>query len=1370
MAVNFSGSLVATGSIISTTGFTGSLSGTASNAATASSADNFLVRGTLTAQTINVQTITSSIDFVTGSSVNGSLLTNTHQFTGSVGITGSLAINGVDYNSTSASFDTRILNTSSSLATLSTNNAIASASFDTRINANSSSISQLSGSHLALSGSYLASSASFDTRIINNSASVAQLSGSYIASSASFDTRINTISSSYATTGSNIFRGNQTITGSFAVSGSTTQIGNNNLTGNTVLSGSVIVSGSLGVNASLVSIQGPLRLDPAPDPGTQNITASFLFTSASNTATGYDLYYRQSNNIVKFKWLEGGLSTGLLYGGVITYSGSTIFVSKGSGIINNLNASTGSEIAPIFNYVTWNDFTSSATYLTSSQNTFIYVDDTGAVKQQPSYFNPDQFREALPLGRVTHANYTAITGAGSNVQTTYDSDAQQNEFIRIFGPIKESGLLLSAQTGSMSLSIGAGQAYNFGGFYPQDPNHPSHYISSGFPTASIARAYRSGSAIRLDNNNGAFYTTVDSTNWDDGTGVLNSMASSEWQIQRVFVNPVTGRTVVYYGQTTYTTLLNAQQSLATDPFEEGEFTAKSLVFAGYLVIKGGTTNLADTGDNSVIQSGIFRGTQGSSGGAIISTTLDSLSDVAISTPSNYQALIYDGGIWINGNPASASYAATASFVAGVSNGTASFAATASNAISASFAATASSADNLTVRGTLTAQNIVVQTITSSIEFNTGSTKNGSLLTNTHEFTGSVGITGSLTVNAPLTITNNTSNNGLTFGNQNWVIGSAGVNGSTITYNGNVEFRLNAGQVGTPLLFQINNNTIMRITGSSNAVMLQSGGTFTDNGYRLQIQPAVSGALWVSGSTVFSGSVNAALGFTGSLQGTATTASFVQTAQTASYVLNAVSSSFATLAQTASFVTLAQTASFVTLAQTASFVTLAQTASFVQTAQTASYVLNAVSSSFATLAQTASFVQTAQTASFVQTAQTASYVLNTVSASFASTASSVNRLNQSVVISGSLTVSGSTNIIGTSGNTLVSSNADTLIFTGSLLTSGSIVSTGSLNILGGVTGSLFGTSSYAVQALSASYWSGSVTNAATASYVATAQTASSISQLNQNVIISGSLTVGSGSIGASENTLTLGARDAGGEGGQLGFNASGGTYTSASMLDLYQNKFRLLKGTNAGSTGEVLSANLHSGQIAFTFYQNASSFPGTAIANLAVDSGGNIITIAPGIVASASYAATASYVLNSVSSSFASTASYVLNAVSSSFASTASYGNNFIVGSTLTIDQTLTDYHVVPSSIAGSNNMFNLITGSYSSAFFKYTLTKGSNARTGEVMAVWNSGSIQYTDNSTLDIGDTSTVVASAVIASNAIQFNISTADSGWVLKSLGTFM
>ena len=72
---------------------TASLAVTASNAATASSADNFTVRNTLTAQTLVVQTITSSVEYITGSSINGSLLTNTHDFTGSVRITGSLTVN-----------------------------------------------------------------------------------------------------------------------------------------------------------------------------------------------------------------------------------------------------------------------------------------------------------------------------------------------------------------------------------------------------------------------------------------------------------------------------------------------------------------------------------------------------------------------------------------------------------------------------------------------------------------------------------------------------------------------------------------------------------------------------------------------------------------------------------------------------------------------------------------------------------------------------------------------------------------------------------------------------------------------------------------------------------------------------------------------------------------------------------------------------------------------------------------------------------------------------------------------------------------------------------------------------------------------------
>jgi hypothetical protein len=67
----------------------GSIIGSSSYAATSSYADTFTVAGSLTAQTLVVQTITSSISFITGSTRFGSLQTNTHTFTGSLQVTAS---------------------------------------------------------------------------------------------------------------------------------------------------------------------------------------------------------------------------------------------------------------------------------------------------------------------------------------------------------------------------------------------------------------------------------------------------------------------------------------------------------------------------------------------------------------------------------------------------------------------------------------------------------------------------------------------------------------------------------------------------------------------------------------------------------------------------------------------------------------------------------------------------------------------------------------------------------------------------------------------------------------------------------------------------------------------------------------------------------------------------------------------------------------------------------------------------------------------------------------------------------------------------------------------------------------------------------
>jgi hypothetical protein len=114
---SFSGSQIITGSLtFFRGGVTGSLFGTASNAVsasyalsssyslsgsfvqnarsssyavTSSYADNFLVKNTITAQTLVVTIISSSVIYSSGSNIFGNSLANTHQFTGSLQVTGS---------------------------------------------------------------------------------------------------------------------------------------------------------------------------------------------------------------------------------------------------------------------------------------------------------------------------------------------------------------------------------------------------------------------------------------------------------------------------------------------------------------------------------------------------------------------------------------------------------------------------------------------------------------------------------------------------------------------------------------------------------------------------------------------------------------------------------------------------------------------------------------------------------------------------------------------------------------------------------------------------------------------------------------------------------------------------------------------------------------------------------------------------------------------------------------------------------------------------------------------------------------------------------------------------------------------------------
>ena len=123
-----------------------------------------------------------------------------------------------------------------------------------------------------------------------------------------------------------------------------------------------------------------------------------------------------------------------------------------------------------------------------------------------------------------------------------------------------------------------------------------------------------------------------------------------------------------------------------------------------------------------------------------------------------------------------------------------------------------------------------------------------------------------------------------------------------------------------------------------------------------------------------------------------------------------------------------------------------------------------------------------------------------------------------------------------------------------------------------------------------------------------------------------------------------------------------------------------------------------------------------------------------------------------------------------FTGTAQITGSLIVTSNVQINGSLIDYSSINSSIVGSNNLYQIATGSYTAAFTKYTVSNGANTRAGEFITVWNVTNIVSYDNSTTDIGTTAAVTFASSIVTSQIKIDAVTSTSAWKVKSTTTFI
>lgn len=402
-----------------------------------------------------------------------------------------------------------------------------------------------------------------------------------------------------------------------------------NISGNVAQFNTVTASNSL--VSQITTIGNYAEFKPVSDLSLPVNSSSYIYTSGSTN----DMYFTQYGggyaNTTRLRWLEGTLSTGLLYGGLITtVTGTNTFsVSSGSGIIVSYNANSNSEPYPTIKYVNWGNFVSqSLIYSGSGQVTYVSIDDTGAILQNNATPNATQYKDRITLGRVLHLSGAVTTGFTSSPSTGYAATSNNQDFFRSFGPLKVSGHVLAASGSTISITKTSGDSYSEGRNYTSNANEPNYILAAddyNITTTKIYYEYVSGSTIIIDSGiaNAGYSALIPNKYVNNGVLTTISPTNNKFTVQRVYWFPKssTRALYIYYGNTIYNTIDEALLAVAVEPlFIEGDNTKAAAIYVGAVVLEADASDLTITTKARIVQGGLFRGSGVGSGGGGASAT------------------------------------------------------------------------------------------------------------------------------------------------------------------------------------------------------------------------------------------------------------------------------------------------------------------------------------------------------------------------------------------------------------------------------------------------------------------------------------------------------------------------------------------------------------------------------------------------------------------------------------------------------------------------------------------------------------------------------------------------------------------------------
>jgi len=309
--------------------------------------------------------------------------------------------------------------------------------------------------------------------------------------------------------------------------------------------------------------------------------------------------------------------TGLVSGGILSANAgddTLLDISDGSGFLVDKTADPSEPrvfmewLGGLFVGVTVPD-------ILTQDFTSIAIENTGGGVPGVVFSStpPSQLdkRDTIVLGTIAHP--AGVISGQSHEPTPYQNLVSRvSDFLDTIGVVTKSGNIYKPGTSGLLITKTPGESFLEGGNIEFDRKIPD--ITQDGEDVDIPVVY-------FESDGGGSFELIFPAVaglipgfWDDLSGSLQTVGNNNWSNQRVYFQPSSGDTVIHYGQAEYANKTAALAGILSENFQASlGLEANKFAFRGFIVLRGGATDLADENDAEFRSAGKFNVSLASSG-------------------------------------------------------------------------------------------------------------------------------------------------------------------------------------------------------------------------------------------------------------------------------------------------------------------------------------------------------------------------------------------------------------------------------------------------------------------------------------------------------------------------------------------------------------------------------------------------------------------------------------------------------------------------------------------------------------------------------------------------------------------------------------